>query len=117
MKPFDLNKALAGEPVVTKDGYKVMDIHYFSGLTSKFKVIAHIENNFSVDTFTVDGKYSEEGITGMDLFMADQVIWINVYWDEKQNKLFSRSMWETEEKAKNAIEEKYRYITTIRIEV
>ena len=114
MKPFNLEKALAGEPVVTRDGRKVTDIHYFSA-PAKYKVVAHIVNNSCVDTFEIDGTYLEDSESSTDLFMAERERWINIYWDEYNQKAFSTgSVYATELQAKeNGIELNYQ--TTIKL--
>ena len=78
MKPFDLEKALAGEPVVTKQGDKVIQLHYFSNLGSEFKVIAHREHSFTFDTYKINGMYSDV-ISELDLMMEEPEQWVNVY--------------------------------------
>lgn len=114
MKPFDLDKALAGEPVANKQGDKVTDIHYFSGVKTQWKVVAHIANNSSVDTFTIDGRYSD-GESRLDLVMAERERWINIYWDEYNQKAFSTgSVYATELEAKENVTE-LNYQTTIKL--
>jgi hypothetical protein len=72
MKPFNLEKALAGEPVVTYDERKVVDLHYFEQSKSKYKLIAQIEDFFTVDLYTIDGLHSDDReFRFLDLFMDD----------------------------------------------
>ena len=82
MKPFDLQKALAGAKVVTLHGKAVNNFVYFS-TASKFKVIAQIEGDAELKTFTESGKYSPDIVTGNDLFMATtkKTGYINIYYD------------------------------------
>src|SRR5271157_4724435 len=86
MKPFDLQKALAGAKVVTLHGKAVNNFVYFS-TASKFKVIAQIEGDAELKTFTESGKYCPDLVTGKDLFMATtkKTGYINVYndWDAR----------------------------------
>lgn len=119
MKPFNLEEALAGKPVVNKQGRKVIQLHYFPNIKSNFKVMAHIENNFGennfgVDTFTINGRYSDD-ISELDLFMAEPERWINIYWDEDEQKAFSGGgVYATELEAKeNGNGQNYQ--TTIKI--
>ena len=114
MKPFDLEKALAGEPVVTRDGYRVTDIHLFSGAITNWKVIAHIENNSSVYSFTIDGKYSDNDAgSDYDLFMYEPERWVNIYWDEMTEKAYSDGIYKTREEALN--NKQVGRLTTIKI--
>lgn len=114
MKPFDLEKALAGEPVVTIDGKKIMQLHYFPNIKSIFKVMAHIENGFGVDTFTIDGKYSDDESI-MDLFMAEPERWVNVYYSKAQDNVWASQFYESESEAKEHIISTSSYQTTIKI--
>ena len=114
MKPFDLQKALAGEPVMTRENDKVVQLHYFPNLGSDFKVIAHIEHRFTFDTFKINGMYSESS-SKFDLVMADQERWANIYWDEISSKAYVGDIiYSTEEEAKeNGNGANYR--TTIKL--
>ena len=73
MKPFDLEAALAGAPVVTRSGKPVTQLVKFDAIRSPF-------NLFGV----VDGEvYSWGESGGYDLFMATvkREGWINIYKD------------------------------------
>jgi hypothetical protein len=79
LKPFDLEKALKGEKVITRDGREVSEVHHFKTVTSRYTVSAVISGrNYS---FTRQGVF----ISGMesedDLFMApkERVVWVNIY--------------------------------------
>ena len=72
MKPFNLKDALAGKPVITRRGEKVLEIHCFNG-TSKdgYKLAALVEGRTDLLFFTADGRYSSgESNTNSDLVMA-----------------------------------------------
>jgi len=78
MKKFNLEEALAGKPVVTRDGRKVRSIIKFD--VDYFPVVAIIEGREDVATFTLNGEYSHATFTldgeyrhtrcNNDLFMA-----------------------------------------------
>lgn len=85
MKPFDLEKALAGDPVVTRDGKKVTEIIHLKTVPPSRSII-----------FVFDGRAHETGEDGRfyfgmntesvnDLFMAPKIVkkegWINIYKD------------------------------------
>jgi hypothetical protein len=114
MKPFDLQKALAGEPVVTKQGDKIIQLHYFSNLGSEFKVIVHKEHSFSIDTYKINGMYGERE-SQLDLVMEYQERWANIYWDDISLKAYIGDIiYSTEEEAKeNGKGANYR--TTIKL--
>jgi hypothetical protein len=76
MKPFDLQKALAGEPVVTYQGLEVTEIVYFKTCATPHQV-QYVAGGFiySVD---IQGK-SQKGLTYTNLFMKESEMFVNVY--------------------------------------
>lgn len=77
--PFDLERALAGDPVQTRDGKPFTQIHKFN--TTVPYCIAGVLDGF-LKLYTRDGKYNPAlGDTNSDLFMAPKVreYWVNVY--------------------------------------
>ncbi len=82
MKPFNLERALAGDPVVTGDGRKVLELHLFKTL-HRFPIVAFVEGDFGLSTYTQDGKSGSSSNSPYDLFMASVkksvVRWVNVY--------------------------------------
>ena len=115
MKPFDLEKALAGEPVVSKEGRKVIQLHYFPNIKSNFKVMVQLENAFGVDTFTIHGKYSDGISSQLDLVMAEPERWVNVYYSKAQDNVWASQFYESESEAKEHIISTSSYQTTIKI--
>lgn len=83
-RPFDLEAAKRGEPLVTRNGLSVKFVAYVPEAT-EYPVIAFIEGGIAPDTFTDKGRYcagpwSED--CGRDLFMAPkptQTVWVNLY--------------------------------------
>ena len=81
LKPFDLEKALAGAPVVTRDGRKVLEIFAFKRLiallgVSEQPVMALVEGDDSPVRFTVNGNYfSSSASSDYDLFMGVEVMY------------------------------------------
>ena len=67
MKPFDLEAAMRGEPIVTRDGRKVKFVAHEPELRS-LKVIALVDK--CLHTFTERGKWLTEEDSVYDLFMA-----------------------------------------------
>jgi hypothetical protein len=82
LKPFDLEKALAGEPVVTREGEKVK-IVYVSKKDKTYQVLGIIFDKITdeEDTywFTKEGKDLDGG--EYDLFMAPKTkkLWIAIH--------------------------------------
>lgn len=77
MKPFDLEKALAGEPVITRDGYKVFNIKCRKTDNPNNALSAQIRMGGEGEhptTFMIgkDGKMFPWMEHGFDLFMAEE---------------------------------------------
>jgi hypothetical protein len=117
MKEFNLEAALAGEPVVTRDGQKIIEIHYFKYVKSKFPLVVHIENNSSVDHYTIKGKWTDDFENEeLDLFMAEPEKWVSVYYDKEKGEAFCGTfLFNSLEDAKEICESHAMYQTTIKI--
>lgn len=115
MEKFNLERALAGEPVITRDGRDVTEIHFFETCTKGYAVIAIIEGEkFG---FTNNGYYLNNSAEHrLDLFMKPKVVeaWINVYLS-LTNEIFVSGNYHSEEQAKKNIIEPKSYIKTIKI--
>ena len=55
MKPFNLQEALAGKPVVTRDGRKVEQLFYFDKAENEFKLRAVVDG--SITAYTIMGVF------------------------------------------------------------
>lgn len=78
MKPFDLQRALAGDKVVTRDGREVRQLHKFD---CEGECLAGVLD-LSLSTWNKNGQFwgtSEE--SDDDLFMAPKTVkrWVNFY--------------------------------------
>lgn len=80
MKPFNLADALAGKPVMTQDGRKVVRIFYAEEANANSKVICILECG-TLYPYYEDGTYTEYASSLYDLVMAPQKKegWINLY--------------------------------------
>ena len=83
MKPFNLEEALAGKPVVTRDGRKVTIVKEYRGtIEHPIGAIAHdpIGAGDRFYDYYEDGSYANCE-TKHDLFMATKTItrWFNIY--------------------------------------
>jgi len=116
MKAFNLERALAGEPVITRNGKKVTQLHLFKSATLIQPLHGIIEGDEDVLSWTTHGIYNIFRETSWDLFMAKErkSIWINVY--EKENGEFELGMQHTTlQRATNNIRGNENYIKTIEI--
>lgn len=112
MKPFDLEKALAGAKVITRDGREVTQL-------TKFDVCSHYPLTGIIskqrETFKLNGQYGDYKDSNFDLFMATEkrYIWVNVYYQES-GSLFALSYQSQAEAMQNA-KNSANYIKTIEI--
>lgn len=124
LKPFNLERALAGDPVVTRDCRKVTKI--FKGpFDVSHPVMASIENNdryfgvYCVDGFCIDKNNPNPD----DLFMAPakKTYWMNVYKNITTEKFSSSNndLFESIEDARESINLNpfYPYHSTVPIEI
>jgi len=76
MKPFDLEKALNGAPVVTRDGREVTHLYLFPVEGLKYPLYGVIWNERgekSIESFTRNGlEYAEYEQNDADLFMKTE---------------------------------------------
>lgn len=85
-EPFDMERALNGEKVVTREGVVVDELYHFKTYHGLCPITAIIDGEKK--TFRIDGKYNESGLdTKHDLFMAPReseyvTKWVNVF-DER----------------------------------
>jgi hypothetical protein len=112
MEQFNLERALAGEPVCTRDGNEVTQLVKFD-IDSSYNVHGVINRN--AECFKIDGRYKDDGLSNKDLFMKpiENAIWVNVYKDYN-GKLFAGCSYDSEKEAVEAIGG-YPKIRTIKI--
>jgi len=82
MKQFNLEKALAGDPVITRNGKKVEEIKLFKTKINNNKVLFGVIDGW-VLSFNIDGRNNSilRFDTEYDLFMAPvkHIGWVNRY--------------------------------------
>jgi len=81
MKPFNLEEALAGKPVVTLRGVEVTQLHLFE-IDHIYPLSAVVEGELI--QYTIKGEFRSDYESGWDLFMAEEekAQWINI-WETK----------------------------------
>ena len=113
MKAFDLEKALAGEPVVTRDGRAVTQLHCFDVANDYLYPLYGVINGAIVQ-FRIHGK-SEVAENPYDLFMAEPERWVNVYFNNQIGNACCGIIYPSEAKAKDNISSSQYYQTTIKL--
>jgi len=114
MKPFNLERALSGDPVVMRNGEKVIAIYYLKEAESEQKIIAIREDGRYAFLFD-GGKYYTESQSNLDLFMAAQevTIWKNVYGVSNSDYWIGETDFKSEKDAINYANNGSAYIKTI----
>jgi len=81
MRPFNLQEAIDGKPLITRGGKKVLDFHYFKAIKGDSKIYVLIEGNDYPITFHIDGMFAQNIKTEYDLFMYEEpkTYYANVY--------------------------------------
>ena len=121
MKQFNLQEYLAHpeRKVVTRDGRPVRIICTDRKNHDSMPIIALVEtdeDNERVRSFKIDGKWSVDGLeSNFDLFFAPTKHegWVNIY---SAHSLSCGLIYQSEEKAKQEIDQVRTYITTTKIE-
>jgi hypothetical protein len=98
MEKFNLERALAGEPVITREGKEVTQLTYFKEAREQYNLVGLMEG--VVCTWNEKGTSILGHETSSDLFMKpkENAIWVNVY-KNSFGKILLGSNWETEEEA------------------
>ena len=119
MKPFNLEKFIAGEPAVTRDGRKVIDWHYFKD-AKNYQISFMIEGDADVFSATGEGvfyldKYNKQ--SEYDLFMEEKEVelWVNVY--DARNGQYNAYVHKTELNAKERKTSTYPFKGTHKITI
>jgi hypothetical protein len=113
MKEFDLEKALAGSRIVTKEGKEVKSLSFMPDLTEdEFKLVGVVGGEMY--RWTTEGISVDED-DAYDLYLASErcEAWINVYRNSKGgvefgNKIY-RSSTDAEDSGKSGIN---KYVCT-----
>ena len=116
MKPFNLEAALNGKPVITREGDKVIQLAYFPTVIGDTLFVQLGKRVYRYDKY---GAFLRDHISPYDLFMATtkREGWINVYKDKADG--FERGfIYNSPDEAERAgfTNDTYAHIVTIHIE-
>jgi hypothetical protein len=114
MKPFDLQKALAGEQVITRGGKKVTQLTIFD-VNNSFLLAGVIDGQLF--KFLENGKiYNSKIESPNDLFMAENGSWINLFYNKTENLVWlGVNRYKTEEEAQENLTDHKWYQTSIKL--
>lgn len=104
MKPFDLEAALAGAPVVTRGGRPVTQLVTFD-ITGSDRLFGVVDGRI-VRCWKVDGNYYSKADNDLDLFMPSEkrTLWVNLYPSVTNlSAAIAGGVYESEEHANSAV--------------
>lgn len=86
-KPFNLERALAGDPVITRDDRHVTELHHFSTIRERDDNVVYTTFGEYIYRVDLNGRYLKEKESENDLFMAPKTktYYVNVYRNEVGN--------------------------------
>jgi hypothetical protein len=116
LEKFDLEKALNGAKVVTRDGREVSQFVKFDTY-EKFSLYGVV--NDEILFWDIKGRYYEGANPNIDLFIVGEVqsIWVNVYKKSNNGEMYIGSQrYKSKNNAINAVSrEDQEYLKTIEI--
>lgn len=118
MKPFNLEEAKAGKPVITRAGHTARVVCW-DRKDKYFPILALVGEREESFYFTIDGRFYNTVESRLDLFMADEKKegWINLYHKmTNKNERWSGNIYSSKEDAISKGGTSSNYITTIKIE-
>lgn len=79
MKPFNLEAAKRGEPIVTRGGEAAKFIAHVPDANSDFQVVVMLDG--VIECYCANGSYRPSNKSTCDLFMVPRkrTVWVNVY--------------------------------------
>lgn len=116
MKPFELQKALEGKKVITREGKNVTQLTLFD-VNNHILLAAVVEGELL--KFLENGKVNSSDILSPnDLFMADTGSWINLFYDKDRDTFWlGVNRYETEEEAQSNLTDHKWYQTSIKLKL
>lgn len=126
LKPFNLERALVGDTVLTRDRRKVINLRKCKIGNNIQPIIGHIENDGREGDLTgwdLDGKYRNNYESSLDLFMIPKKItyWANIYRNHEEigNLHVISQLYNSKELAEEAgkVLNNKRYIKTISFDI
>jgi hypothetical protein len=114
LEKFNLQKALNGAKIVTRDGREVTQLTKFED-AEDYPLGAVIEGK--IQSWNIDGYYYIEEESDTDLFLAVEMqsAWVNIYRHSNRIDMLISGTYKTKEVAIKNISEGWEYIKTIEI--
>jgi hypothetical protein len=116
LEKFDLERALSGDPVITKEGKEVTQLTCFKDVLHRDCVYGVVSNQ--VQCWEIDGSYFlNESDSKHNLFMKpkENTIWVNVY-KNISGKLYTNGQFDSEQQAKLHSGDWNNYVKSVKID-
>jgi len=115
MKPINLERVLAGDPVITKSGEEVTQLTLFES-NDEYPLVGVVDGN--LEQWTKDGKYHIDQSHTKDLCMAPKKVtyWVNVY-NFADGRHAIDCLWDSEKDAQENINPKFNFQETISVTI
>lgn len=117
MKPFNLDLALKGHPVVTRNGKNVTELHLFKHENLKYPLTACVGGE--LNQYSTQGEFINNSYHDEDLFMSETNVdrYFNVYFNEKINHMWINTEHKTWQDAQDAVSDDLRhfFLKTIKV--
>jgi hypothetical protein len=116
LKEFNLEKALSGTKVYTRNGRQVTEIYQFKTKRGANTVVGVIDG--CLYEWHESGVWDSTGKTTYDLFILPEVVCMyqNIYYDSKDNRMWGGGqIYNTEQEALSSAVQSEYYIKTIKI--
>lgn len=98
-KKFNLEEALAGKPVVTREGKPVTQLVKFEDVDDPYRVLVGVVDR-NILAWSSSGMYSYDSTDNSnDLFMAPEKKWTNLYYDPEEHDVVSGEICSSKEEA------------------
>jgi len=121
MKPFDLQKFLAGEPITTLGGHQVVAFRYdtnFEGLHPLKVAIKETTGLISDFQYSIDGNPLGTIDSNYILCMKEPEQWLNVFYNPTQDLVWlGVNRYKTEEEAQEHLTDHKWYQTSIKLKL
>lgn len=120
LKPFNLEAAKAGKPVITRDGRKARIICFDLQSIEKTPIVVAVQvtdKQEVISHYYEDGRQFVDGISELDLMMlpGKKEGWINIYRNEKGEYWSGQMLFSTKKDATDA-HDHAQYVTTVKVE-
>lgn len=100
LKPFDLERALAGDEVCMADGTPVTQLHLFDAGDSSYPLIGVVRGK--IESYTKQGCALSWKTPTIFMKPKKKCVWVNLYPKESHEYSWGEGVWYDDEETANA---------------